>query len=231
MRFFRNFPEAINEIKRELKEMGIKIHTKSVQNKDISDNPDYETMELQNYQYLVTSPDFTQIPLRSPDWAEAEFIERTCGIPLNPGEAWRYREDYWKNFLVDCNSGSSRKIFDYAYPQRMAIPLRHVIEALKKDPYTRRAYLSIFDRYEDFPDAFGSRIPCSVGYHFLYRQGQLNATYLLRSSDFFEHFNYDIYLADRLKCFIAKECGMKPGTFSHWIGSLHCFAKDVAEVF
>ena len=232
MRFYRDFPEAVNEIRRELKEMGIRVHPNSVQNMDVTGNPDYTTLELQNYQYLVTNPDYSQIPLKVPEWAEAEFEERTSGIPLNPGDAWRLREEYWKQFLVPSNmKHGDPQIFDYAYPQRMEKPLREVIRALQKDPNTRRAFLSIFDRYEDCPDDMTVRIPCSLGYHFLYRQGQLNVTYLLRSSDFFEHFNYDIYLADRLKCHIATECGMKPGTFSHWIGSLHCFEKNVAEVF
>jgi thymidylate synthase-like protein len=230
MRFFRDFPEAINEIRRELKEMGIMVHPSSVQNMDVTNNPDYETLELQNYQYLVTSPDYNQIPLRSTDWAEAEFDERTCGLPLNPGSAWELRAGYWKQFLVERVFGG-KKVFDYAYPERMASPLAAVIDALKKDPNTRRAYLSVFDRYLDPPNKMNQRIPCTLGYHFLYRQGQLNVTYLLRSSDFFEHFNYDIYLADRLKCHIAEACGMKPGTFSHWVGSLHCFSKNVAEVF
>ena len=224
MRIFSTFAEALNEIKRELKEMGMVVKTKSVQNKDISENEDYRCYEVQDYSYRVTKPDYLTIPLRSPEWARAEFFERVGGQPLNPGQAWKYREDYWKQFL------NREGKFDYAYPERMTANLENVIDALKKDPSTRRAYLSILGN-QDPPNNFGCRFPCSIGYHFLYRGDQLNIKYHLRSSDFFEHFNYDIYLADRLKNYVADRVGMKPGFFTHEIGSLHCFYKDVKGVF
>lgn len=225
MRIYSNFPEAINEIRRELKEMGITIHTKSVQNKDISTDDEMSTYEIQNYSYTVTNPQYSEIPLKVPEWAEAEFQERISGKHLNPGEAWKLRSAYWKQFLTPDDK------FDYAYPQRMALPLSDVIRALNKDLYTRRAFLPIFDRQLDDPKNFGERIPCSLGYWFNFRQGKLNVTYLLRSSDFGEHFNNDIYLADRLKCYVAAQVGVQPGHFSHWIGSLHIFKKDVKDVF
>lgn len=224
MRFFHDFPTALNEIKRDLAEMGIKIHTKSVQNLDITNNPDYDCMELQDYSYRVTSPDFTQIPLRNSEWAEQEFNERTSGFALNPGTAWKFRADYWKQFL------NAEGKFDYAYPERMTRNLDNVIDALRKDPSTRRAYLSILGN-QDPPNDFTVRYPCSIGYSFLYRQGQLNITYKMRSSDFMEHFNYDIYLADRLKHYVAEKTGLKPGFFTHEISSLHAFQKDLKGVF
>lgn len=231
MRYYLTFNEAINEIRRELKEMGIQVHTKSVQNMDITNNSDYDAMELQNYIYTVLQPDWKSIELKVPEWGDAEFQERTGGKKLNPGKAWKLRSSYWEQFLVPKDYPVEDRAFDYAYPDRMTDPLRHVIQALRRDPSTRRAFLPIFDRSWDHQDHFSVRIPCSLGYHFMYRQGKLNVTYLLRSSDFGEHFNYDIYLADRLKCFVAEKCSMEPGTFTHWIGSLHVFAKDVKDVF
>lgn len=224
MRFYETFPIAINEIRRELKEMGIVVKTKSVQNMDVSDNEDYNAFELQNYAYTVTRPDYTSIPLKCPQWAEDEFRERTCGQPLNPGNAWRLRGEYWQQFLNKFGR------FDYAYPERITVNLDRVINALKKDPYTRRAYLPILWA-SDGADDFHKRFPCSVGYHFLYRQGSLSVTYYLRSSDFGEHFNYDIYLAERLKQFVAEKAGLKPGYFCHFIGSSHIFQHEVKGVF
>lgn len=231
MRIYQDFPEAINEIRRELKEMGIKIHTKSVQNLDITNNPDYDSLELQNYQYTVSSPEFLSIPLKVPAWAEAEFVERTSGKRLNPGKAWEFRQEYWEKFLVPDVNSFGCKVFDYAYPDRMAQPLEQAIKALRQDLSTRRAFIPVFDRQIDLTSEFKHRIPCTLGYWLNYRQDQLNLTYLLRSSDFSEHFNYDIYLADRLKCFVSDQLGVKPGSFTHWIGSLHIFQKDVKDVF
>lgn len=225
MRFYKDFPEAMNEIRRELKEMGIQIHTKSVQNKNIVNNKDFDSFELQNYTYTVTRPNWKSIPLRSNIWAETEFKERIAGESVNPGEAWKYRRDYWQQFL------NNRGEFDYAYPERMAHTVDEAIRALRQDINTRRAFIPIISGSLDTANDFDRRYPCSIGYWLNYRQGKLNITYLLRSSDFGEHFNYDIYLADRLKCYIAEEVDVDPGTFTHWIGSLHVFAKDVEGVF
>jgi thymidylate synthase len=224
MRQFANFPEALNELKRELAEMGIRLRTKSVQNIDISENPDYDMLEVSNYTYVVTAPEWEQIPLENKPYFEAEFQERVSGKRLNPGEAWKLDFSYWEPFL-------KHGMFDYAYSERMTEPLESVIKALREDPNTRRAYLSIFDPVTDEPHSFDERIPCSLGYHFMFREGQLNITYLQRSADFSKHFNKDIALADRLKCYVAQRCDMKPGYFCHWLGSLHIFAKDVKGVF
>src|SRR4051812_32351390 len=99
MRFYANFPVALNELKRELKEMGVKLHTKTVQNIDISDNPDYEMLEITNYAYSVLNPDVNLIPLANPEWCKKEFQERVSGEPLIPGSAYLLRFDFWKQFF------------------------------------------------------------------------------------------------------------------------------------
>ncbi len=181
-------------------------------------------MELQNYQYTVTRPDFTKIEVKNLEWCQEEFAERICGQPLNPGHAWKLRKRYWEPLLNRFGR------FDYAYPERMTANLDHVIDALKRDVNTRRAYLPIMST-SDQADDFGRRFPCSLGYHFLFRQNRLNMTYLLRSSDYFEHLPNDLWLAHRLQCYVAEKVGVNPGYFCHWVGSLHCFKRDVSEVF
>lgn len=221
MRFYQTFPIALNEIKRDLKEMGISVKTQSVQNIV----GEVEAFELQNYIYTVIQPDWTEIPIKNQAWCEAELAERISGKMINPGEAWKLRADYWEKYL------NYRNAFDYTYPERIAQNLLPVIFALKKDINTRRAFLPIIDIVEDDSEDFSRRFPCSLGYHFLYRQGKLNMTYLLRSSDYFEHLANDLYLARRLQEHIATQVGVEAGNFCHWIGSLHCFAENVKEVF
>ena len=76
-----------------------------------------------------------------------------------------------------------------------------------------------------------ARVPCSLGYYLQFRHGKLNITYLQRSCDFVTHYENDVWLAVQFLRHIAKEVGMESGHFSHWIGSLHVFQKDVADVF
>ena len=53
MRIYMDWPEAYEEVKRDLAEMGILVKPKSMQDKIIEGNEDYETMELQNYSYSI----------------------------------------------------------------------------------------------------------------------------------------------------------------------------------
>lgn len=225
MRFFRNFPEAFNELRRELKEMGIKVKTSSVQNLDIRGREEFTTLELQNYAYTVLNPNVDEIPLKSYEWAEKEFSERISMQPLNPGEAYKLRLKTW-----DALRRSDGK-FDYTYPERYANGLGEVIEVLQKDIHTRRAFLGVFDAFLDDPADLTTRIPCTIGYWFNFRNGKLNMTYLLRSSDFGEHYNYDMYLSTRLLNHVAEILKVPVGTFTHWIGSFHVFEKEVADAF
>jgi thymidylate synthase len=224
VRIYQSFPEALNEIKRDLKEMGIQVHPKSVQDLDVSEDPGYNSFELQCYSYLVSSPRWQDIPLKNPEWAEAEFAERVSGCKLNPGAAWTLRQEYWERFL---HNGR----FSYTYAERMTAEIKSVMRLLKKDLTTRRAFLPVYSSMLDEQDCLTQRIPCSIGYWLYYRQGRLNIAYTQRSSDFFEHFNYDVCLADRLKCWFAEQLQVEPGTFCHFVMSLHCFAKDVESVF
>ncbi len=227
MRHYQSFPEALNEIQRDLAEMGCKVHTKSVQNKNIEASAEHETLEIQNYTYLITSPDRSLIPLKNPTWCNDEFLERIGGEALNPGKAWELRADLWEPLKSVYRPG----MFDYTYSERMEQPLLAVVSALERDINTRRAFLPIFDRQLDDQDCFCERIPCSLGYWFYYRQNKLNMTYLQRSADWSEHFNNDLWLANSLQVEVARRLKVESGTFSHWIGSLHVFKKDVAGTF
>jgi thymidylate synthase len=228
MRIYRNFVEALSEVRRDLGEMGILVHTKSYQNKDISHDDEYSTKELQNYIYQVTNPYLDDLPASKP-WVELEFMERISSLPVNPGTAYLTRKDVWNEFL------NKEGKFDYTYNERLHYgkfsQITQAIDTLKKDPMSRQAYISIWDKY-DLADSGGYfRIPCSLGYQFQIRRDKLNITYLQRSSDYVTHFTNDIYLAVKLQGFIANELRVAVGTYTHWIGSLHAFKKDLSDVF
>jgi thymidylate synthase len=75
------------------------------------------------------------------------------------------------------------------------------------------------------------RVPCSLGYWFAKRNGRLNITYLQRSADYFTHLANDMWLTHKLQQEVANETGCQIGHYTHWIGSLHVYKKDVADVF
>jgi hypothetical protein len=239
MRIYQNFKEAVSEVKRDLVEMGIKVHPKTYQDKNIADNPDFETMELQNYIYTVVEPQFDHLDPVQP-WANAEWGERVCGVKgviINPGDAWKLRREVWQQFLqssnrlpepdelLDSEAITQSLEFAYTYSERLAqnMQVERVIERLKEDHDSRQLFISIWDVMDTSKLGGISRVPCSLGYLLQCRKGKLNMTYLQRSADFATHFVNDKYVADH--------SDLKMGTFTHWVGSLHIFKKDAEGVF
>lgn len=117
--------------------------------------------------------------------------------------------------------------------------LNDVVELLAGDPYTRQAYLPVW-----FPEDTGGgdkRAPCTIGYHFLMRDKQLDVSYHIRSCDFVRHFRDDIYLTVRLLLWVLDRLressqgdrwnAVRPGKFLMQIGSLHIFRNDYQILF
>lgn len=115
--------------------------------------------------------------------------------------------------------------------------LDDVVQLLASDPYTRQAYLPIW-----FPEDTGGgekRAPCTIGYHFLMREGKLDINYHIRSCDFVRHFRDDLYLTVRLLLWVLDRCAerddrwkeVQPGRFNMQIGSLHVFRNDYTMLF
>ena len=229
MRIYKDFPEALNEIKRDISEMGIRIHPKTYQDKYVADDPDFGTLEIQDYMYKVLSPDTSQLNPTQP-WANLEFNERRMGAegrPVNPGDAWKSRSDVWQEFMEEDGR------FAYSYSERFARnrQIARIVDQAQKDPDSRQLFLSMWDVKDTSYLGGVSRVPCTLGYQFQIRQGQLNMTYLQRSADFVTHFNNDLFMAASLQKYIAGKVGVPVGYYSHWIASLHMFRKDAKGVF
>lgn len=116
--------------------------------------------------------------------------------------------------------------------------LSHVVEQLMREPLTRQAILPVFFP-EDTGARHGGRVPCSLFYQFLVRDGRMDITYMLRSCDLKRHFRDDIYLTVRLLLWVLEKCrerstswdGIGPGQFNMMITSLHVFRNDYRQMF
>jgi hypothetical protein len=196
-------------------------------------------------------------------FAEKQFEDRVSGKPLNPppsDKLWpwahhldddkkdekyshTYPERFWPKqagsepTYVQGDGGTLRKSphrgirFDYG-------DLQDVVQQLSKSPYTRQAYLPIWFP-EDTGAVHGERVPCSLGYHFLCRDGRLDCTYFIRSVDFYRHFSDDVYMAGRLLQWVCKEAFQQdqeegkphppyvdPGVLTMHMVSLHIFEAE-----
>jgi len=230
-RIFISIWEALNEVSRDVAEMGILTHPKTVQDKDVSNDPDYDAMELQNYMYIIVAPKSEDIrSIVSQPYCDEEWEERVKGMegdPINPGESWKCRPEVWESLLEDDGT------FSYTYPERLSYccQVETIIDRLKKDQDSRQLFVSIWSP-DDIMNLGGiSRVPCSLGYLIHCREGRINLTYLQRSSDLITHFKNDVFFAIKFQEYIAQKVNLPVGNFTHWIGSLHAFKKDVKDIF
>ena len=198
-------------------------------------------------------------------WAENQFQERVSGKPLNPGKTFQewpwykgeahrkgerfshtYMERMWPKMA---NNG---RMYGGGYDEETHLGIRYqygdlndVVSLLAREPYTRQAYLPIWN-HEDTGVVHGERVPCSLGYQFLFREGKLNITYHIRSCDFVRHFADDVYMAARLCQWMIQAVKDKlwegedpvpstwdfavPNILIMHIGSLHCFRGDLPRL-
>ncbi len=188
-------------------------------------------------------------------WAEDHFQERVSGEPLNPGVQFAnwpwykgnveehkqpgqfshtYMERYWPKYI---NWASDEEAQDQMFGIRYNYgDLNDVVDLLARSPFTRQAVLPVWFP-EDTGAVHGERVPCSLYYHFLLRDGKLHCTYAIRSCDYFRHFKDDVYLTARLVQWVIHKLQeemaqghdwavVKPGFLTMHIGSLHVFEAE-----
>lgn len=228
MRIYQNCKEAINEIKRNIYEMGIKVHPHSMQNKIVKDNENFSTIEIQGEVFSIENTnDKNDIVGKDLEWCQKEFGER-INQTSNPGQAWKLRENVWEEFMVDDK-------MDYTYSERMFYQIQKIVNELKINPDTRQAIIEVHNNQLDIDSIGGKkRIPCSMFYQLMIRKNfdnipYLNIIYVMRSSDFYTHFKNDIWLACELKDYVAKQLSITPGNLTMFIGSLHIYKKDFEQ--
>ncbi len=242
MRYFKNVTEALFEVERDLVEMGINVWPKSMQNKEIVNDENYQTKELVGYSFRVhdakvgeameATSKFHKVPL--------EVVRKYCNLEINdrvtlpapnPGNSYCLRPEVWEPFLIRKTPTSGGR-FDYTYAERIASNLGFLFQTLTNDPASRQAVLSIWQPL-DIADTGGRRrIPCSLNYQFMVRlEGGrlvLHILYTMRSCDIYTHFGFDVTLAIMLAQML-KQVLPFPITFIHFtmfIGSLHAYRKD-----
>lgn len=197
-------------------------------------------------------------------WADAHFeLERVSREPINPGETWKqwpwansadafrqenaqfdhsYAERYWPCFAGYTHDGRLNNTKQSILTERMGVrnrvgDLDDIVDRIHNDNLTRQAVLSVWHP-EDQVDT-GKRVPCSLSYQFLMRNGVLHVIYNIRSCDAYRHFRDDLYLTARLLLWVISELyhrdtkrynTLVPGFLMMNVGSFHCFKNDIPKL-
>lgn len=263
MRIYDDCRELMSEMGRDLWEMGKIVSPKTYQNKVIEGKEEFKTKELICKQYCLMSLQDSRYLFaytKAFEWAAAESRERKDRRCLNPGEAYKFRKELWEEFLNE--DGKFDYTYGERFNQKVVFAgkemavLEAIARLLASDRDTRKAVLPVFGGYRQLEaieknsevvDAVYSvdmdidgydgtkRIPCSMYYDFLIRDGKLHICYHQRSSDFIAHFGNDVYLAWELKEYMTNLVNhfspddtdiIEPGYLYHTIDSLHAYQKD-----
>lgn len=236
MRIFKRLVDAENEVLRDLRIRGISVECNSYQDKKL-EGEDRFVKELIGVAFKVDKPllerdeairyIFKEDSERIIEYCKQEIKDRCSGQPLNPGNSYKIRSDMWNKFL----EGGKR--FSYQYAERFWTnnQFRTVIDTLRNDKGSRQAVLSVWNPDLDMLEGKlggGNRIPCSLNYQFMIRNGRLHCIYHLRSNACLGHFPIDLYCATGLMEYVVDELkdtypDLKVGSLTYLAGSLHVF--------
>ena len=225
--------QSIKNLRIKLLKFGKVIKTAKWQGKD---NPP-EFLELLHVSTFVPMSQTIEEMIKEADpmlpWANIHFEERVGGLPLNPPPSHRL----WLRGNEEYMSGDK---FSHSYPERfwsknlhsgIRFPigdLETLIHLLKDQPDTRQAYLPIYFPEDISAALIGERIPCTLGFHFIVRDGRLDLFYPMRSCDVIRHMHNDLYMANRLALYVKEQANLevKLGNIHFVATSLHCFTND-----
>lgn len=252
-----SFEEICNSLHCQLLDHGEDVEVGEWQAIRDPDFPLTKTRELLNVSFCIPIPEtvsaLQNVIRPNLPWAEDHFQERVEGEPLNPGVQYKNWPYYHGN--VERHQTQEEEKFSHTYMERMwpkqagrfskrGLPhigirfaygdLNDVVQQLSRSPYTRQAYLPIW-----FPEDTGAvhreRVPCTLGYHFLIRQGRIHITYYIRSCDFLRHFRDDVYLTARLCQWVGNQLlssglDIHPGNLVMHMSSFHVFQGDLPKL-
>lgn len=94
---------------------------------------------------------------------------------------------------------------------------------LIKDSSSRRAVIHI----KEPSNKESNDVNCTVSLQFFIRQGKLYMTTYMRSNDIWFGLPYDVFQFTCYQILLSMELGLELGTYTHMVGSLHLYERNV----
>ncbi|MBC6356719.1 hypothetical protein ERK19_05060 [Lactobacillus helsingborgensis] len=183
-----------------------------------------KTYELLDTNLILTDPTKSFLTLRSRNlslsYANGELVWYYTG-----NNKLSYMQHYSKKMKEFSDDGVT---LSGAYGPKIKKSLPKILKLFKKDPYTRRAVISLFDNNQNYLNS--KDVPCTITLHFLIRNNKLDLFVNMRSNDFYLGLPYDIYSFSMLQVLVALELGLMPGNYHHHVDSLHFYERDKSKV-
>jgi thymidylate synthase len=137
-------------------------------------------------------------------------------------------KDYAKHIASFSDNGET---FFGAYGPKIKAQLPFVLDKLAEDQDTRQAVLTI---WRESPPA-SKDVPCTVSVQWLIRDGFIHCIDVMRSSDLWLGWPYDIFNFSMLThylrlCLRDRGIEVKPGTLTLFAGSQHIYERNFEAV-
>ncbi|SOB88941.1 thymidylate synthase [Streptomyces sp. 1331.2] len=100
------------------------------------------------------------------------------------------------------------------------------LELLRAEKDSKRAYMPIFEA-RDLDEIGHPDLPCLVGLHLLAREGYLHMVTYMRANDANRGMVCDVYSFTLIQEFAAALLGLRLGSYTHHVGSMHVGLRDL----
>ena len=186
--------------------------------------PQQKTKSLYNIGFTITDPNNNSIDTEWRHWSK-KYAEREWNWYLSQNRSVEEIKKYapiWDKM----HNGDNIVNSNYGWQWSRNNQLDKCIEQLKKDKFTRQAYISIFDGKEKDEYAYDTPCTLSIGFYVLpYLGNKLNMTVIMRSNDLIYGFCNDQYCFSKLLSLVATELNLKVGNYFHFAQNLHIYEQ------
>ena len=103
--------------------------------------------------------------------------------------------------------------------------LRYAATKLMTKPDTRQCVITLW-RPDDLLEEDRRDLPCTVCLQYIVQDKHLHVCTYMRSNDAWLGFPYDIFCFTGLQMLMAGTLGLQLGTYTHFVGNMHLYAKN-----
>ncbi|QXG75287.1 thymidylate synthase [Modestobacter sp. L9-4] len=105
--------------------------------------------------------------------------------------------------------------------------IHNIVSGLRANRASRKAVAQVFES-ADLSQGYLD-VPCTCTIQFLVREERLQMIVFMRSNDLFMGFPHDVFAFTMIQEIVARSLGIEVGTYTHMVGSLHLYAKDLGR--
>ena len=211
---------AYHKLCKDLLEKGHTMETRNIRG---------NTKELCNYMFTVNDLDIPYVSLKTGKtnltYLAAELLWYWSS--RNDTEFISKFGSMWKKLSDDGITNNSA--YGYILKEKHGFnQIEKIIELLTVDPYSRRAVLNINVPNENVIETKDE--PCTICVDYQIREGKLQSTVVLRSSDAWFGVRNDVPFFITLQKYIAKRLNIEVGNYSMFLMSSHFYDRDFKTI-